>query len=146
MSREIKFRAWDKKRNVWLEAGQLLLGYVVAWESITIFSLKDRGNYEIVQYTGLKDKNGVEIYEGDILSVTSEILTNFGKTKTGRIGTTIDLVLWKEDSWGTKVISSNTRVVGSENKGLTVASKYAEIVGNIYETPELLKGAEDAEN
>lgn len=127
MSRENKYRAWDKKRNVWLEAGQLLLGYVVAWESITIFSLKDRGNYEIVQYTGLKDNNGVEIYEGDVLKDSESIV--IVKFVSGEF-------------------SVDYRTIGGKWRNYSSLFDYledyeGEIIGNIYENPELLEQPND---
>ena len=72
--RDIKFRIWDGVKNEWLASsnkdalpyfGFALVGEVMTVQSPPIWSL-DEGNI-VEQFTGLKDKNGREIYESDIL-------------------------------------------------------------------------------
>ncbi|MGG3042591.1 YopX family protein [Bacillus anthracis] len=136
--REIKFRAWVLKDEALDGLMENTMEYDVESFHDPLYEYK-RGNIILMQYTGLKDKNGKEIYEGDILECTSELLTNFGKTKTGRYETTYKQVIWLTDSWGYRVLKSKHIVEGAERKGLEVAIKFGVICGNIYENPELLE-------
>ena len=140
--RDIKFRAWDKKKNDCFDddEGDLYIelnGNInFGWNGEVMDDYTDR--VILMQYTGLKDKKGVEIYEGDILKCTSRIYTNLGATGTGEYEETIEQVIWKDDSWGTRVISSNLTSKGAEKSGLVISAKYAEVIGNIWEDGDLI--------
>ncbi len=122
--REIKFRAWDKKKKVMMfnigisnfGAGQLGIYCSRTNDSF------DRWHEDIdlLQYTGLKDKNGKEIYEGDIISVSC----------AG--GDMVFEIVWEKN---------NARFNRKDTPYLSGGVTYGEtteIIGNIYENKDLL--------
>lgn len=106
--REIKFRAWDTIHNEMSNTFSLL----DCINQNQVFMLPE--NFKFMQYTGLKDKNGVEIYEGYILA-------------------------WPEPY--TVIFEDGTFCVaeGDRNLLFEVVDRGGEVIGNIYENPELLK-------
>lgn len=123
--REIKFRAWLKEEKIMGE----VLGIDILHKEI-FFSNEDANCYEhtdfkdieLMQYTGLKDKNNKEIYEGDILKLRD----NHG------IG-----VIKYSDEWGAFVVEYiKPRPLAV--LGMNYYKEDIEVLGNIYENPELL--------
>ena len=111
MQREIKFRAWDKFRRIMCNHEDINI-----WDR---FMKDDMSNQysPLMQFTGLHDKNGKEIYEGDVL-------------KDYDIGKTYQ-IFWFDKGWYLK-----------DGTGYYFGTYFADqkiVVGNIYENPELLK-------
>ena len=118
--REIKFRAWDKLNKEMFNVEIIDFQEKKLYEDTV--SYRNFKNIELMQYTGLKDKNGKEIYEGDILSN-------------------------RNDEKLYKVIFENGSF-RAEFKGdfeeysfdlIDVVAQSCEVVGNIYENPELME-------
>ena len=116
--RDIKFRAWDQNKKKWIENFEISpcgnIGYTDMFE--TYESLY---NAELMQYTGVTDMIGKEIYEGDIW-------------KRGNFKA---IVVFKYSGWAFEP-ATNKRIsypnfYGQANTGI--------IIGNIYENPELIK-------
>jgi len=112
--REIKFRAWDKNTKVMIDFGSLKdFGY---W----IHKWYRPKRYILVQHTGLKDKNGKEIYEGDIIS------NSMGKYP----------IYYNEEHCQFK--AKGYRVNSQDIPWDFTEEPYLiEIIGNIHENPEL---------
>ena len=120
--KEIKFRAWDKNTKIMIPWDHLVKSIIsfrtFRWALVS----ENSENIELMQYTGLKDKNGIEIYEGDILFHPLQ-----GKRKV--------FYPYSETvaSYGLRNVDNG---MGST---LQDAHRVWEIIGNIYENPELLE-------
>lgn len=130
--REIKFRAWDGKEmdyDVGVYNGQVLTGV-----EDSVWAWNEQPKTPLMQYTGLKDKSGVEIYEGDIVALDFES----GKPTLGTIKYAISEfgVEWLNESLlGSFGQRHNLRQLSDS----LVAENDLRVIGNIHENPELLK-------
>ncbi|ABS23186.1 YopX family protein [Bacillus cytotoxicus] len=131
--REIKFRAWDNVKSEMYyvgEEGNISFGLdsngIVAYD-ITEGEeeFKVLHHLQYMQYTGLKDHNGKEIYEGDILKESVEH------------GDIITQVVFKDYSWKEKLISSPRNHLRDY---FPFGHVNVTVIGNIYENKELLEG------
>ena len=120
--RNIKFRAWDKEGKVmvdwfWLSSeGDLYETPVIVYDTPHL-ELERNDDLVAMQYTGKKDINGVEIYEGDILQNEHHFRYQ---------------VVFKGDCWRCESLKNSgfkNRFIGNDLK----------IIGNIYKNPELLE-------
>ena len=122
--REIKFRAWDKENKTML----LDIGIHINRMIFITRQGHDRpytDDFEIMQYTGLKDKNDKEIYEGDVCK---------------RIWADDDYMIFKVCfSEGRFAEWWNGMDVGKIADGSVMRDGKVEVIGNIYENPELIK-------
>ena len=131
MSREIKFRVWNGHEmclvlQIHFDVGELLC------ESMGIMKVKfllTMPKFKLMQFTGLHDRNGVEIYEGDVLAPSPE------RGKHGnRVCEYIDGSFCYSPPIG--------------NKGWWALNrskcKYFEVIGNVHQHPELLTAKEDS--
>ncbi len=119
MNRPIKFRAWDKVLNRWVNATSV---YIEANHGDVVHALPSGAKHvgcdhvEVSQFTGLTDKNGKEIYEGDVVNVFDS-----GHDETLRLQ--VEFVDGRYSPFGAGLVQSEDVVV----------------VGNIYENPKLIE-------
>jgi len=137
--REIKFRAWDKLSNRMFDV------IMIDWQQGILHGLYDNhsdwektreradrilaiAQTELVEYTGLKDKNGKEIYEGDKLQFAAEDEGNIW----------VEVVKWSKEmlSWCLYDDKDDAEPLEplSDQAGADM-----EVIGNIYSNPELLE-------
>lgn len=105
--REIKFRAWDENEKIMILADSFYLSD--EFEPFIDSVKRAQESFRLMQYTGLKDKNGIEIYEGDIID-------------TKQAGIEVVKIQCEYDMIGYRLYWE---------KGI--------VLGNIYENPELLE-------
>jgi uncharacterized phage protein (TIGR01671 family) len=129
--REIKFRMFDTLEKQFMNDSRVL-------ES-KLWALQDNERFIYQQYTGLRDKNGKEIYEGDIVKWTRLTFADCSRTVIEKSEDIVGEVYWAETMWA----------IGDRNRGYLLLPHFKhdvfEVIGNIYENPELLEGTQDEE-
>jgi uncharacterized phage protein (TIGR01671 family) len=132
MSREIKFRAWDSSNSemrysdrhdgeFYINTKGVLYMYAIPKPEGSIGKTQYYKSYESMQYTGLKDKNGVEIYEGDVL-------------------------YWDGSIIGAVSFDCAEFIVGVGRNARNLCNApydEIEVIGNTHQSPELLEQSND---
>lgn len=122
----LRFRVWDKKNNrfvQWCGVVDLDLWLLADWmDTVNIVEFKE--DFIISQDTGLKDKNGENIYIGDLLA---------------SVYSSGDSTVW-EVTWDKHSASCGIhRISGPQHKGIYIDNTEFEIIGNVWQNPELLE-------
>lgn len=128
--RELKFRVWDNTYKEYVRPDYNIIGYVYPLDGT--LGVKYLGDCTIEQYTGEKDKNGKEIYEGDVV-----------KTESPNEGTNFEAGAIDYHQAMFLVCNapkfSDPELTHSEILGYYCDTEL-EVIGNIHENPELLEG------
>jgi uncharacterized phage protein (TIGR01671 family) len=132
--RKIKFRSWT---GPWASG---------KYRMIYSGDLREEGNADnftfdngiLMQYTGLRDKNGTEIYEGDIVKWTRVTFEDCSRTVIEKTEYIIGEVYWVETMWAIRRDGAGYRLMP-----YFVESDEFEVLGNKYEHPHLLGGEEE---
>ena len=126
--REIKFRGKSVANDKWVYGGIVHYANHYGFTVDKWFITDDEGdndevrNNTIGQYTGLKDRDGTEIYEGDIVAINKELLGCY-------------VIKYDENH-----AKFGMYINGYEQAGFNkVTMKAYEVIGNIYDNPELLE-------
>lgn len=142
--REIKFKIWADDRFY----DKCLVGNTTnvnddKWTCPLVW-LEDRkewvhcDNGIICEFTGLHDKNGKEIYEGDIVKINNDVASMFNIKSTGKV----------EYNNGLFLVRNGDEIGILSSLFILADTKYClrgEVIGNIYENSDLLKGADNVE-
>ena len=134
--RDIIFRAWDKEYETMVDNWDMFSFVGELMEFLKLMSVKqseqDSSNYILMQWTGLEDKNGKQIFEGDIIK--SPYIKTAGANNQGE-------VFWDESSakFNIRGFSNGSNDCPWDAFWCNSDLEEMKVVGNIYENPELLE-------
>jgi uncharacterized phage protein (TIGR01671 family) len=136
MNRPIKFRAWDREMKLMrtVDAIDWRLKRVRVAETDQVGTwlyFDDRKEIDLVQFTGIHDKNGKEIYEGDI--IVFRLSSGDQRWMIQYVENSMSFVF-------TKGLETEARTIRFQNsrESRLASVKHFEIIANLYENPELL--------
>jgi hypothetical protein len=143
--RDIKFRGWHSTQKKMYSAEQMANDQLtllptgefinVNGRSTSLSMIYPKDKFIPLQCTGLKDKNGKEIYEGDLVRQKQKFADGYQ----------IFLIAWGHIGWFPELKARKLEKMMHKIEGENDADwEQFEVIGNIYENPELLKG-EDSE-
>ena len=136
--REIKFRAWDKIKKIFLPTDVWAVvntDFKAFGIMIEDFEEYREGEYfykefiELSQYTGLKDKNGKEVFEGDLI--------DYGFYGNKKI---LAEVVFQIGRYCLKVYENNEEYISEFHNDKDHETIWYEVIGSVFENPELLNG------
>jgi len=129
--RKINFRAWHREKQMMCDV--IAVGVMDGWVDIMPAPdsswTTDLDDVELMQFTGLLDKNGVEIYEGDVLATSND----------GQDGADV----WGQEVlgavyWNDKFACWNHHIALNDDESI-YSLQYVKVIGNIYQNPDLLE-------
>jgi len=137
MGRAIKFRAWDKKYECYVKVESIDFDFHGNIDSVWVDCEEHHHDHSVLnadevileQYTGLKDKNDKEIYEGDIIKQLMYVLE-------GKEHTTTWVVRWDKEECCFKLHYLSGSLFGDS---MMADDEEYKVIGNIHEDPELLE-------
>ena len=122
----LKFRAYLKETGIIVDVQEINYKYEeIVYENEKYMEVADFKDVELLQSTGLKDKNGVEIFKGDIISCEIETIEKF-------------IICEQCGCFGIRDEIDGFISLNSINETLSIRKEF-EVIGNIYENEDLLK-------
>ena len=122
--KELKFRVFDPNVKAWRYFG---LSDITFPER-----LLSQHSYPVQQSTGVRDKLGREIYEGDIVTISNE--------NPPENDAELCVVEWKTPLWAYRIVNNRNKVCAIfNNTGFSEKDDLARVIGNVVDNPEYLK-------